>query len=280
MATGILYVVGTPIGNLEDMTLRAIRILKSAYIIACEDTRHTQKLLNHYEIRAKTESYHKFSEKSKSGKFIALLKDGKDVALVSDSGTPGISDPGTVLIKEAILHGITVVPVPGPSAAISALVVSGFDTDRFFFEGFLPQKSMAKKKRLADLASERAPIILYESPNRTVDTVVCIHEAMGERRIVVARELTKYYEEVIRGKAGDVLAKIREAEIQGEVVIVVEGAPESEGEEKPVNIEEKVTEAMRKFNLTKKEAIVFVAKRYNVQKREVYKKSIGCPRAS
>lgn len=273
MASGMLYVVGTPIGNLEDITLRALRILKSVHLIACEDTRHTQKLLNHFEILTKTESYHKFSEKSKCARFIELLQGGKDVALVSDSGMPGISDPGTILIQEAIKNNIKVVPVPGPSAAITALVVSGFDTTHFFFEGFLPQKEMAKKKRLSDLTAERSPVILYESPKRVIETIKCIRDVMGDRAIVVARELTKFYEEVVRGRADEILLKIKDSEIKGEVVIVVEGF--SGEEEKPVDIEQKVKETMKQFNLSKKEAIIFVAKRYNLKKREVYKKTIA-----
>jgi len=273
MASGILYVVGTPIGNLEDITLRALRILKSVHLIACEDTRHTQKLLNHFEIRTRTESYHKFSEKSKCGYFIDLLRAGKDVALVSDSGMPGVSDPGTVLIREAINNNITVVPVPGPSAAITALVVSGFDTAHFFFEGFLPQKTMAKKKRLADLAAELSPVVMYESPKRLKETLEDIREAMGDRAVAVARELTKYYEEVLRGPASDVLLKIRDSEIKGEVVIVVEGSVAEE--EQPVDIEAKIAEAMQQLNLSKKEAIIFVAKRYNLKKRDVYQKTIS-----
>lgn len=273
MASGILYVVGTPIGNLEDITLRALRVLKSVHLIACEDTRHTQKLLTHYEILTKTESYHKFSEKSKCARLIGLLHDGKDIALVSDSGMPGISDPGTVLIQEAIKNDITVVPIPGPSAAITALVVSGFDTTHFVFEGFLPQKTMAKKKRLSDLAAERSPVILYESPKRVIETIECIREVMGERSIVVARELTKFYEEVLRGQTAEILSKIKVTEIKGEVVIVVEGFFGEE--EKPVDIERKVKETMKQFNLSKKEAIVFVAKRYNLKKREVYQKTIA-----
>jgi 16S rRNA (cytidine1402-2'-O)-methyltransferase len=276
MASGMLYVVGTPIGNLEDITLRALRILKSVALIACEDTRHTQKLLNHYEISTKTESYHKFSEKSKCGHFIELLQGGRDIALVSDSGMPGISDPGTILIQEAIRSNIRIVPVPGPSAAITALVVSGFDTTHFFFEGFLPQKTMAKKKRLSELASERSPIILYESPKRAPETVKCIQEVMGARSIVIARELTKFYEEVLRGAAPEVLLKIEDTDIKGEVVVIVEGC--AAGEEKPADIEGEIKETMQKLNLSKKEAIVFVAKRYNLQKKEVYRKTIGCPR--
>lgn len=273
---GTLYVVGTPIGNLEDITLRALRILRSVGIIACEDTRHTKKLLDHYGILAPAESYHKFSERSKCGHFIDILNSGKDVALVSDSGMPGISDPGAILINESILNGITVVPVPGPSAFVAALVISGVEADRFLFEGFLPSKEMARNKRLADLQDAGVPIIFYESPKRVRETLASILKIMGDRKVSVARELTKIYEESLRGNASEVLERLNKSEVRGEIVIVVEGKA---GEEAAVtDVQAEVKSAMEKLGLSKKEAIIFVAKRHNIGKKEVYRQSIGLPR--
>ncbi|MFC2149126.1 16S rRNA (cytidine(1402)-2'-O)-methyltransferase [Candidatus Auribacterota bacterium] len=273
MKSGILYIVGTPIGNLEDITLRALRILKSVDLIACEDTRHTQKLLNHYNIPTPSESYHKFSEKSKCDHFIHILKNGRDIALVSDSGMPGISDPGAVLIKEAIRSSIAVVPIPGPSAFLTALAVSGFDLERFIYEGFLPHKKMAKKKKLLNVKDDPGTIVFYESPQRIVETLECIDEVLGNIEIVIARELTKFYEEVMRGKVRDVLSGVQKTDIKGEIALVIKVEP-SKGPEK-VDIEKEIKEAMKKLNLTKKEAIIFVAKRYNLKKKDVYNKTIA-----
>ena len=269
---GILYIVGTPIGNLEDITLRGLKTLKSVDLIACEDTRHTQKLLNHFSISTKSESYHKFNEKSKCSRFINLLESGKDVALVSDSGMPGISDPGNILIKEVIKNNVSVIPVPGPSACITALVASGFDIDSFIYEGFLPQKKMAKKKKLMEFEHEVRPVVFYESPKRILETLKAVEEVLGDREVVIAREITKFYEEYIRGKASDVLKKLGASEVKGEIVLIIQGGIIED--EAPIDIEKEVTQTMKKLNITKKEAITFVAARYNIMKKDVYKKTI------
>jgi 16S rRNA (cytidine1402-2'-O)-methyltransferase len=200
---GTLYLVATPIGNLADITLRAIEILKSVSLIACEDTRHTRKLLQHYGIETKTVSYHEHNEQERSRQLIETLRDGKDVAVVSDAGTPSISDPGFRLVRAAIENGIQVVPAPGPSALISALIAAGLPTDEFFFGGFLPARSNARRARLNELRSVPGTLIFYEGPHRLAETLTDALEVLGEREAVVARELTKLHEEIRRGRLSE-----------------------------------------------------------------------------
>jgi len=223
-SAGKLFVVATPIGNLEDITFRAVRILSEADLIAAEDTRHTKILLAKYNINTPMTSYHKFNIKAKTPHLINFLKEGKNVALVSDAGTPGISDPGYEIIRESVNQGIRIEPVPGPSAAITALAVSGLSTDRFVFEGFLPKKPGKKRKRLEELKKETRTIIIYESPFRVVRTLQDISDSMGDRQVAICRELTKKFEEIIRGKAGEVKEKLMKRGLKGEVVLVVEGS--------------------------------------------------------
>jgi 16S rRNA (cytidine1402-2'-O)-methyltransferase len=220
---GTLFIVGTPIGNLEDITFRAIRILSEVNLIAAEDTRQTKVLLARYNIDTPMTSYHKFNIESKTPHLINQLKQGIDLALVSDSGMPGISDPGYELIRESARQGLRIEPIPGPSASITALAVSGLPTERFIFEGFLPRKQGKKVKRLNELKNEKATIIIYESPYRVVKTLGNIKETLGDRQVAVCRELTKKFEEVIRGKAGEVLEKLIDRKVKGEVVVVVKG---------------------------------------------------------
>jgi 16S rRNA (cytidine1402-2'-O)-methyltransferase len=221
--SGTLFVVATPIGNLEDITFRAVRTLGEVNLIAAEDTRQTKILLTRYSINTATTSYHKFNIKSKTSYLIDLLKQGKNIALVSDSGTPGISDPGYELIREAASQGIRVEPIPGPSAVVTALAVSGLPTDRFVFEGFLPKKPGKKFKKLKELKDETRTIIMYESPYRLAKTLEGIQNVFGDRQIAVCRELTKKFEEVIRGKVSDILKGIKEKKLRGEMVVVIEG---------------------------------------------------------
>lgn len=220
---GTLFVVATPIGNLEDITFRAVRILSEVDLIAAEDTRQTKILLTKYSINTPMTSYHKFNIKSKTPHLIDLLKQGQKIALVSDSGMPGISDPGYELIRESADQGIRVEPIPGPSAAITALAVSGLPTDRFVFEGFLPKKPGKKRKVLEKLKSDERTIIIYESPYRLLKTLEDIQKVLGDRQIAVCRELTKKFEEIIRGKAGEVLEKIKSSKVRGEIVLVISG---------------------------------------------------------
>ncbi len=222
---GILYLVPTPIGNLEDITLRALRILKEARLIAAEDTRTTRILLQHFEIKTPLTSYHEHNKLVKLDAIFEALENG-DVALVSDAGTPGISDPGYELIGEAIRRGITVTPLPGASAVITALVASGLPTDEFTFLGFAPRKDKARRELFQQYASARGTLILYESPNRLVETLEAVIAALGaDRSVVVARELSKLFEEFRRGSASEVLAHFRTTAPRGEIVLLIAPAP-------------------------------------------------------
>lgn len=232
---GTLYVVATPIGNLEDLTFRAKRILSEVSLIAAEDTRQSKILLNHYEIKTPLTSYHKFNIMSKAEYLLGKLELGADLALITDSGTPCISDPGYELVREAAKRGIVVVPIPGASAVITALSAAGLPTDRFAFEGFLPKRPGKKRKLLEALKNEERTIIIYESPFRLLKTLQEIVDSMGDRRVAVCRELTKKFEEIKRGKVSEVLAHFQAKAIKGEIVIVVEG--QSDGEEKEVQDE-------------------------------------------
>jgi 16S rRNA (cytidine1402-2'-O)-methyltransferase len=201
--SGTLYLVATPIGNLADITHRALQVLKDVDLIACEDTRHTHKLLQHYGITTKTVSYHEHNEQQRTAQLIAQLKDGSDIAVVSDAGTPSISDPGFRLVRAAIENDVPVVPVPGPSAVISALIAAGLPTDEFFFAGFLPSRSNARRTRLNELRAVPGTLIFYEAPHRLASTLKDAYEILGEREAVVARELTKLHEEIKRGRLSE-----------------------------------------------------------------------------
>ena len=218
-----LYIVSTPIGNLADITLRALETLKSVDLIACEDTRHTGILLNHYNIKNKLTSFHEYNKKERTPEIINLIQQGKSVALVSDAGTPGISDPGFYLIREAIGHNLSVVPIPGPSALLSALVISGLASDRFCFEGFLPKRGGRKNKKLEALKNETRTMVFYDSPYRVLNSLQDMLEILGDRKIVLVRELTKKFETVMRGKISEIIAQFENKKIKGEIVLVVEG---------------------------------------------------------
>jgi 16S rRNA (cytidine1402-2'-O)-methyltransferase len=218
--SGVLYIVSTPIGNLEDISLRAINTLQEGDIIAAEDTRTTKKLLNNYGISKPLVSYHDFNERQRSTEFCGLLKSGRSIALVSDAGTPGISDPGFRIIRNAIEEGIRVVPIPGPTAFLTALIVSGVSLDSFVFEGFLPHKK-GRSSRLEQLSKERRTVILYESPHRLLRTLTDIGMIFGNRHVAVARELTKKFEEVVRGRVSEVIDTFSARRPRGEFVIVI-----------------------------------------------------------
>jgi len=222
---GRLYIVSTPIGNLEDMTLRALRVLSQVDLIAAEDTRHTGVMLQQYEVNNQLTSYHDHNKEKKAPRLISFLKSGKNVAMVSDAGTPGISDPAFYLVRAAVKEGIEVVPVPGPSAFLAALVVSGLPTDRFVFEGYLPQKQSKRLKKLESLKEEERTIIFYESRHRLKQVIEDILETFGDRQTVLARELTKKFEEVRRGKTSEILTHVSSKGLRGEVVILVAGKP-------------------------------------------------------
>ena len=218
-----LYVVATPIGNLEDITLRALRILKEVDLIAAEDTRHTGLLLRHFGIQTPLTSYFEGNELKKKEFILSKLKQGHSIALVSDAGTPGISDPGFRLIQTTIENQISIVPIPGPSALIAALSVSGLPTDAFLFKGFLPHKSKKRKALLKQLEEVRETLILYESPHRLSETLNDIFETLGDREMVLTRELTKVYEEVLRGKISEIKKQIGERNLKGEMTLVISG---------------------------------------------------------
>ncbi len=220
---GDLYVVATPIGNLEDLTFRALRTLGEASVIVCEDTRWTRKLLNKYSIKKKLISYYHPKESQKTPQIISLLKQGKDVALVSDSGTPGISDPGYPLIREAITQGIKIIPIPGPAAITAALSVAGLPTHRFLFLGFLPPKKEATKKLLVSLKNEKATLVFYLPTRKLLSFLDLTRETIGNRQIVIAREMTKIYEEFIRGTTEELLKKLEEKKLKGEATVLISG---------------------------------------------------------
>jgi 16S rRNA (cytidine1402-2'-O)-methyltransferase len=219
---GTLYLVATPIGNLSDITHRALQVLRDVYLIACEDTRHTQKLLNHYGINTKTISYHEHNEQQRAAQLIDQLKQGSNIAVVSDAGTPAISDPGFRLVRAAIENDVRVVPVPGPSALISALIAGGLPTDEFFFGGFLPARSNARRARLAKLQSVPGTLIFYEAPHRLAATLKDAYEILGERDAVVARELTKIHEEIRRGRLSQLSTYYVGEEPRGEIVVLID----------------------------------------------------------
>jgi 16S rRNA (cytidine1402-2'-O)-methyltransferase len=220
---GVLYLVATPIGNLEDITYRAVNVLSSVDLIAAEDTRKTKILLDHYNISKPMMSYYSYNEKTRAPQLIEKLLNGQSIAIVSDAGTPGISDPAFHIVQHALENKISIIPIPGPTAFISALIASGLPTDRFVFEGFLPLKK-GRKTKFELLKSESRTMILYESPHRIRKTLIEIHNIFGNRHVVVARELTKKFEEIVRGPIQSVLAEMEKKEPRGEYVVIIEGA--------------------------------------------------------
>ena len=264
--------VATPIGNLEDITYRAVRVLKQADLIACEDTRHTAKLLQHYGIDKPTVSYHEHNEAARAEELVAKLKQGLSVAQVSDAGMPGISDPGYRVIKLAIERGISVVPVPGPSALIAALAASGLPTDSFEFHGFLPAKSGQRRSLLESLADSQNTVVVYEAPHRIVETMQDIVELLGaERPVVLARELTKMHEEFVRGTATEVLARVQAHEPKGEITLLIgKGAEGTRGQLKK-DAATRLEEIMREKQLDESSALKVMAKEQGVSKSEAYR---------
>lgn len=267
---GNLYIVATPIGNLEDITLRALRILKEVDLIAAEDTRQTLKLLNYYEINKPLISYHRHNEDVKSEILIEKLKNGENIALVSDAGTPGICDPGEEVIKKAIIENIKVIPVPGACAMINALICSGISTKEFNFLGFLPLNKKLRKEKLNEIKNSNKTIILYEAPHKMKSTLEDLKEILGKRNIVLARELTKIHEEFIRKDIDELLKDIDN--LKGEMILIIERNLEIEGEENKLNILS--LEDHYKFyenkGLNKKEIIKKIAKDRNLNKNEIY----------
>jgi 16S rRNA (cytidine1402-2'-O)-methyltransferase len=268
-----LYLVATPIGNLEDITLRAIRVLKQCDLITCEDTRQTLKLLNHYGIEKPTISYHEHNEASRAAELIEKLAQGARIAMVSDAGTPGISDPGFRLISLAIERGFAVVPLPGPAALIAALVASGFPLHPFTFRGFLPPKSGARRREFGNILQSSQTEIFYEAPHRIREALEDAVAALGpQRSVVVARELTKIHEEFLRGAAADVLAIANaRGELKGEIVLLIGPAAEGETRVPHVSVRDRVDQLMREEKLDEKAALKKVAKERGISKSEAYR---------
>lgn len=227
---GTLYMVSVPIGNAEDITLRALRVLKEVDLIAAEDTRHTRRLLNQYDIHKPMISYFEHNEKQRSALLLKKLKEGKNIAIVPDSGTPGISDPGFLIVKLCIENGIQVIPVPGPSAILSALIVSGLPMHSFVFEGFLPSKKTKRIKKLTTLKDEKRTLVFFEAPHRLLESLSDMLEVLGDREISIANDLTKKYEEIHRGRISDLISKYKDKEPLGEFTIIVRGLDEDDVE--------------------------------------------------
>src|SRR5712671_1436432 len=274
-ASPALYLVATPIGNLEDITLRAVRLLKEVDVVACEDTRQTQKLLNHYGIATRTISYHEHNELTRSAELVKEMQEGASVALVTDAGMPGISDPGFRLITLAIRHQLPVVPIPGASAFLAALVASGLPTDSFRFSGFLPAKSGQRRKLLESVKDSPRTQVFYEAPHRLLETLADVVELLGnDRHVVVAREVTKLHEEFLRGRAREILGQFKaRGDVKGEITLLIakaeEGAAPSATES--VSVAQRVREIMAKEKADEKSALKKVAKERGIGKSEAYR---------
>jgi 16S rRNA (cytidine1402-2'-O)-methyltransferase len=270
-----LYLVATPIGNLEDITLRALRVMKESDLIACEDTRQTQKLLNHYSIAKRTTSYHEHNEMTRAAELVVELEQGARIALVTDAGMPGISDPGFRLISLAIRHHIPVVPIPGASAFLAALVASGLPTDSFRFSGFLPAKAGQRRQILEDIRDSPRTQVFYEAPHRAKESLEDIVEILGrQRHVVIAREVTKIHEEFVRGNAGEVLETLKaRGDIKGEITLLIGKmeAAEQKALSPRVSIRQRVAQIIAEQKLDEKAALKKVAKEMGMSKSEAYR---------
>jgi 16S rRNA (cytidine1402-2'-O)-methyltransferase len=274
-----LYLVATPIGNLEDITLRALRILKEADVIACEDTRQTQKLLQHYQISTRTTSYHEHNEMTRAAELVVELEQGARIALVTDAGMPGISDPGFRLISLAIRHHVPVVPVPGPAAFLAALVASGLPTDSFRFSGFLPAKRGQRRQVLESIKESPRTQVFYEAPHRIKQALQDIVETLGtERHVVIAREVTKIHEEFLRGRAGELLQTLNaRGEIKGEITLLIGKAEASPADERAdvssarIPVHQRMKQIIAEAKLDEKAALKKVAKEMGISKSEAYR---------
>jgi len=277
--SGTLYIVSTPIGNLGDITLRALKILKDADFIAAESTKHTKGLCNHYEIKTRLISYNQHNHKSRSPELLNRLKGGQHIALVTNAGTPALSDPGALLIKMALDEGIKVTPVPGASAALSALAVCGLKIDRFLFMGFLSNKQGKRKKELKELEKETRTIIFYEAPHRIKPFLELINEIFGNRYIVVSRELTKVFEEVTRGSVQDIINQFSVRNMRGEFTIVVKGHDQvSSVNELTPDLINSINTMLDKEKMGVKDIATYISEKYDMPYRFVYKKVLELKR--
>ncbi|MEY7999403.1 16S rRNA (cytidine(1402)-2'-O)-methyltransferase [Clostridium sp. Mt-5] len=277
---GKLFLVATPIGNLQDITLRALKVLREVDLIAAEDTRRSLKLLNHFNIKKPLVSYHKYNENEKGRELIKKLEDGNDIALISDAGTPGISDPGSVMVRNCIEYGIDFEVLPGATAVTTALVYSGLNTSRFIFIGFLPRDIKSKKGILEDIVERRETLIFYEAPHRLLNTLKVLNTVLGNRHAAICRELTKIHEEIFRSTLEEVTSYYENRDIKGEFVIIVEGKSEEEFlmEKREKWISLSVEEHIKMYmdeGLSKKESMKKVARDRNVSKSEIYRYSIN-----
>jgi 16S rRNA (cytidine1402-2'-O)-methyltransferase len=270
---GTLYLVATPIGNLSDITHRALQVLRDVDLIACEDTRHTHKLLSHYGITTKTVSYHEHNEQQRAAHLIDQLQQGQNIAIVSDAGTPSISDPGFRLVRAAIENEVAVVPVPGPSALISALVAAGLPTDEFFFAGFLPARSNARRARLSELQSVPGTLVFYEAPHRLAATLKDAYEVLGERDAVVARELTKVHEEIRRGRLSELSDHYEGEEPRGEIVVLIDRNVISAA--KPQSTIAALVDQFEQEGMDQRAALKKAARELGISRAEAYRKLIS-----
>ena len=275
---GCLYLVATPIGNLEDISLRALRILKEADLIACEDTRQTMKLLSHYKISRRLESYHEHNEMTRAPELVIELEQGAKIALVSDAGTPAISDPGHRLVTLCLRHGIPVVPVPGASAVVAALAASGLAIDEFAFLGFLPSRAGERRRLFRDLAGEQRTLVFYEAPHRIIETLADALDTLGNRPAVIARELTKLHEEFIRGRLDELVARLGSKTPKGEITLLI-GPPDEVDDRAAAqaasatkqSLTQRVDQLMREEEIDHKAALKLAARERGLSKREAYK---------
>lgn len=273
-ATGQLILVATPIGNLEDITLRALRLLREADVIACEDTRHSRKLLEHYGISRPTISYYEQNEVSRTAELLEMLGQGKKIALISDAGTPGLSDPGYRLVRAAVEQGVEVTMAPGPAAAIAALVISGLPTDAFSFGGFLPPRSGARRRLLEQWKDRRETLVFYEAPHRVVESLADMEDVLGSgRAVVAARELTKLHEEAVRGTIGAVRGHFEQNPPRGEFVLVVQGITEAAGgvEESGRDLGARMRELLAIPGMDEKKALKQLAREWGIGRSELYR---------
>jgi 16S rRNA (cytidine1402-2'-O)-methyltransferase len=277
---GTLYLVSTPIGNLEDITLRALRVLKEVQLIACEDTRHTRVLMDHYGIKTKLTSYHEHNERARAEELTTLLEEGKSLAVVTDAGTPGISDPGFRLARLAAERGVDVVPIPGPTAFVAALVASGLPTDEFFFAGFLPARSTQRRARLTEMRTVLSTLVFYEAPHRVADSLQDARDILGEREAAVARELTKMHEEIVRGTLSRLAEHFRAADAQrGEMVLIIDRhVLEAAKQDSEQDVAARVA-ALEGEGLDARAALKRVAKEMGLSRSEAYRRLTASRRA-
>ncbi len=276
---GTLYLIATPIGNLEDITARALRLLAEVDLIACEDTRHTRVLLNHYQIKTKTISYHEHNERARAGELCEMIEGGASVAIVSDAGTPGVNDPGYRVVRVAVARGLKIVPVPGATAFVAALVASGLVTDEFFFGGFLPPRTHARRARFAEVRTLSATLLFYEAPHRIAESLADAREILGEREAVVARELTKLHEEFVRGRLSELAARFSaEGAARGEMVMVIDQTvietKTSDGDDKMLSVAERVA-ALEGEGLDARTSLKRAARELGLSRDEAYRRLVS-----